>query len=144
MPDLIVKVQKLHPAAQIPAPATTGAAGFDLVATSREYDEDLEVTKYGTGLAFEIPQGFAGLIFPRSSVCKTMHRMANAVGVIDSDYRGEVTAVFDTAGASVEDYAVGDRVAQLVIVPIPAVILVESETLSETARGCGGYGSTGK
>lgn len=141
---MIVKVKKLHPKAQIPAPATTGAAGFDLVATSREYDEDLEVTKFGTGLAFEIPQGFAGLIFPRSSVCKTMHRMANAVGVIDSDYRGEVSAVFDSAGASMDDYVIGDRVAQLVIVPIPAVELIEAETLSETERGAGGYGSTGK
>lgn len=139
-----VKVKRLTPDAQIPAPATSGAAGFDLVATSKEYDEFLEVTKFGTGIAVEIPQDFVGLIFPRSSVCKTMHRMANAVGVIDSDYRGEISAVFDGTGAAMADYDIGDRIAQLVIVPIPAVELVEAETLSETARGAGGYGSTGK
>ena len=141
---MIVKCKKLHPDAVLPTQGTPGSAGFDLVATSREYDEFLEVTKFGTGLAVEIPHGFVGLVFPRSSVCKTMHRMANAVGVIDSDYRGEISAVFDSTGAAMADYEVGDRVAQLVIVPIPAVEFVEAETLSETQRGCGGYGSTGR
>lgn len=141
---MIVKFKKLVPEAVAPTQGTAGAAGFDLVATSKEYDDFLEVSKFGTGIAVEIPQGFVGLIFPRSSVCKTMHRMANAVGVIDSDYRGEISAVFDGTGAAMDDYDIGDRIGQLVIVPIPAVEFEEAETLSETARGAGGYGSTGK
>ena len=139
-----IPFKKLHPEAQTPRFATDGAAGADLVATSREFDEFLEVTKFGPGLAVEIPQGFVGLVFPRSSVCKTMHRMANAVGVIDSDYRGEISAVFDSSGAAMDDYQVGDRVAQLVIVPVPAIEYIETDELKPTQRGTGGYGSTGK
>lgn len=141
---MIVRFKKLHPAAQTPTKATDGSAGFDLVATSAKWDTRYGTWKFGTGIAVEIPEGYVGLIFPRSSVCKTVHRMANCVGVIDSDYRGEISAVFDTKNSAAWDYAPGDRVAQLVIVPAPKVELIEVDELSETARGTGGYGSTGR
>ncbi len=94
-------------------------------------------------IAVEIPAGYVGLLFPRSSVCKTGLRLTNSVGVIDSDYRGGITAVFDY-NKSGEQYKVGDRFAQLMIVAAPYVVFHEAKTLSKTARGEGGYGSTGK
>lgn len=141
---MIVKFKKVHPKARKPKKSTAGSACFDLHAVSREWDEDLEVEKYGTGIAVEIPEGHVGLLFPRSSICKTMLRMANCVGVIDSDYRGEISAVFDIAGAAQESYDEGDRVAQLMILPVPDVKWVECDELTSTERGEGGYGSTGK
>ena len=91
----------------------------------------------------EIPPGHVGLVFPRSSCYKHGMLLSNCVGVIDSDYRGEVTAVFLGTHDDVS-YEIGDRIAQLVIMPIPAVKFVEAEELSETQRGTGGYGSTGR
>ena len=100
--------------------------------------------KYDTGIAVEIPPGYVGLVFPRSSVCKTGLSLANSVGVIDSDYRGSISLVFYKGAELIEAYSYGDRIGQLVIVPIPEVEFVEAEELSETERGAGGYGSTGK
>lgn len=99
--------------------------------------------KFGTGLAVEIPKGYVGLIFPRSSCYKAGMLLTNCVGVIDSDYRGEIKAVFVSDG-QYRQYEVGDRVCQLVISPVPAVKFVEVQELSRTERGAGGYGSTGK
>jgi dUTP pyrophosphatase len=144
-PDFLpIRFKKLHPDAKAPYQATPGSAGFDLTAVSVEPDkEDAFLARYGTGLAVEIPQGHVGLVFPRSSICKTNQLLTNCVGVIDSDYRGEITAVF-TKGIKGKAYEVGDRIAQLVIMPIPAVKFVEAEELTETQRGAGGYGSTGR
>ena len=139
---LEVRFKKLDPEAKAPYQATPGSAGFDLTAVSSENVEDSWHIRYGTGLAVEIPAGHVGLVFPRSSVYKTKLLLSNGVGVIDSDYRGEITAVF--AKGSGDEYKVGDRIAQLVIMPIPAVKFVEAEELSETERGAGGYGSTGR
>ena len=159
-----VKVKKLDPAAVIPTKAHPTDAGLDLVATSCVIDEYGNVV-YGTGLAFEIPEGYVGLIFPRSSICKRDLALSNAVGVIDSHYRGEVMAKFkltlcvdhftysnadDDVYMMAEDplpgvaYKVGERIAQLIIMPIPAVEMVLADELSETDRGEGGYGSTGR
>ncbi len=141
---LVIRFKKLHPDAKAPYQATPGSAGWDLTATSVEpIKGNWWLNKYGTGLAVEIPKGYVGLVFPRSSVYKTLTGLTNCVGVIDSDYRGEISAVF-TSGAKCNDYKVGDRIAQLVIMPIPAVKFVEAEELTETQRGAGGYGSTGK
>ena len=137
-----IKFKKLNKDAVMPKRGTVGSAGFDLTATSKQRI-DLYHTKFGTGIAVEIPKGYVGLVFPRSSCYKQGMLLSNCVGVIDSDYRGEISAVF--LGTDAEYcYNVGDRICQLVIMPFPEVEYVEVDELSETARGTGGYGSTGK
>lgn len=142
MDKLKIKFKKLNQNAVIPKQGTAGAAGFDLTAVSIEKNETM--LKYDTGIAVEIPPGYVGLAFPRSSVCKTGLSLANSVGVIDSDYRGSISFVFYRPAVCIVPYWPGDRIGQLVIVPIPEVEFVEAEELSETERGEGGYGSTGK
>ena len=137
-----IKFKKMTPNAVAPKQGTTGAAGFDLTAVRLEVTET--TLKYDTGIAVEIPPGYVGLVFPRSSVCKTGLSLANSVGVIDSDYRGSISLVFYKGAELIEAYSYGDRIGQLLIVPIPSVEFVEAEELSETERGSGGYGSTGK
>lgn len=137
-----VKVKKLVENAVIPHYAKSGDAGLDLTATSVEVQGD-KVT-YGCGLAFEIPKGHVGLLFPRSSNSKKDLLLTNSVGVIDSGYRGEITAVFKKIEYLAKVYKVGERFAQLVILPYPEIELEEAEELSATERGTGGYGSTGK
>lgn len=155
-----VKVKKLNENAVMPKKAHPTDAGFDLVATSVEYDKTGSIV-YGTGLAFEIPEGYVGLVFPRSSIYKQDLMLTNAVGVIDSGYRGEVMAKFKAAPYLLKKsddvdlytsklpqfantYHVGERIAQLVIMPIPEIEFEEAEELTDTDRGTGGYGSTGK
>jgi dUTP pyrophosphatase len=142
---LPVQVKKLNPNAVVPKMMTDGAAGADLTATSFESSQRFD--EYGTGLAVAIPKGYVGLLFPRSSITNMDYTLKNSVGVIDSDYRGEIKFRFrrDETG-SVNDkkiYQVGERIGQLVIVPIPSVDFEEVEELSDTVRGTGGYGSTG-
>ena len=148
-----VKVKKLNENAVIPIYAKSGDAGLDLTATSKFFDAYGNIC-YGCGLAFEIPQGYVGLVFPRSSVSKKQISLSNAVGVIDSGYRGEVVMKFkpslalDSGQCVTEihtygNYNVGDRVAQMIIMPYPNIELEESDELSETERNDGGYGSTG-
>lgn len=186
-----VKFKKLSPNAVIPHYAHATDAGLDLTATSRVFDEKGSLV-YGTGLAIEIPRGYVGLVFPRSSIHKEDLLLSNSVGVIDSGYRGEIMVKFKPSlvyvdkaplgiGASQDDidgtcqtdpatqevtfhgrnenypdisegclpfppriYEVGDRVAQLIIVPYPDILPMEVESLSPSDRGTGGYGSTGK
>lgn len=160
-----VKIKKLEPNAVIPFYATEGAAGMDLTATSVNEDSYGNLV-YGTGLAFEIPKGYVGLLFPRSSNAKKDLMLTNCVGVLDSDYRGEVTFKFRPIHHNVkngilsriisiftwkktvtyfnfEEYEVGDRIGQIVILKHPKIDFVEVDELSETNRA-GGYGSTGK
>lgn len=137
-----VKVKKLVENAVIPHYAKEGDAGLDLTATSVEIKDD-KVT-YGCGLAIEIPKGYVGLLFPRSSNSKKDLLLTNSVGVIDSGYRGEVTAVFKKIEYLAKMYEVGERFAQMIILPYPEIELEEAEELSATERGTGGYGSTGK
>ena len=139
-----LRIKKTHPEAVVPKQMTEGSAGFDLTAISIKITGNQIICS--TGLAFEIPEGHVGLLFPRSSVVRTDLRLANSVGVIDSDYRGEVSVVFDVRNTSnvMPTYDSGDRVAQMVIVPVVQVELEEVEELSSTDRGTGGYGSTGK
>jgi dUTP pyrophosphatase len=138
-----IKIKKLEEDAIIPAYASSGAAGLDLVAIDYKYDYDYGYHEYGTGLAIEIPEGYVGLIFPRSSISKMSLNLANCVGVIDSDYRGEITFRFRESGISGRFYTVGDRIGQLIIVPIPRVTFTEVQKLNNTERGANGYGSTG-
>ena len=148
-----VRIKKLHPNAVIPTYAKDGDAGMDLTAVTKSYDRDGNIV-YGTGLAFEIPKGYVGLVFPRSSISNLDITMSNCVGVIDSGYRGEVTAKFKPAMLFNREqcpiilnnriYNVGERIAQLVIIPYPQITFIEADELSETERGAGGYGSSGK
>lgn len=138
-----VKVKKLHKDAVIPTYARLGDAGLDLTAIRIEVDDNRNYV-YCTGLAIEIPQGYVGLIFPRSSISKTDMCLRNSVGVIDSGYRGEITLKFKRYNFGDKLYNEGDRVGQLIIIPYPNITLVESDELSETERGDGGYGSSGK
>lgn len=142
MDNLKIKFKKLNKNAVTPKQGTSGAAGFDLTAVWLEATET--TLKYDTGIAVEIPPGYVGLVFPRSSVCKTGLSLANSVGVIDQDFRGSISFVFYKPSGCIVPYFPGERIGQLVIVPIPAVEFVEADELSETERGAGGYGSTGK
>lgn len=139
-----VNFKKLVPEAQKPKFGKPGDAGADLVATSIKTTRPRQVV-YGTGLAVEIPEGMVGLVFPRSSVRNYDLIMSNSVGVIDSGYRGEIMVTFNMSDIEpFTIYDVGDRIAQLVIVPVPLIQYSEVEELSETSRGEGGHGSTGK
>jgi dUTP pyrophosphatase len=141
-----VKIKRLKPNAVIPTYAKDGDAGMDLVATSVISETHTQIT-YGLGIALEIPNGFVGLVFPRSSIRKTRLQLSNSVGVIDSGYRGELQATFNKIITTIEnqknDYKVGDRVAQIMIIPHPSIDFQEVEYLSNTQRGEGGFGSTG-
>jgi dUTP pyrophosphatase len=138
-----IKIKKLNPNAIIPKYAKEGDAGMDLVAVSKEEINPLQI-RYGTGLAVEIPEGYVGLIFPRSSIMKAGLSLSNAVGVIDSGYRGELMAVFNKKMAPhAKNYEVGDRIAQIIILPYPYIKFEEVSDLSDSARGDGGFGSTG-
>jgi dUTP pyrophosphatase len=139
-----VLFKKLHPEAVKPKFGKPGDAGADLVATSLDLSRKGQVV-YGTGLAVEIPEGMVGLVFPRSSVRNYDLSMSNSVGVIDSGYRGEIMVTFNLKKPEdiQEIYAEGDRIAQLVIVPVPLITYAETQELSETTRGKGGHGSTG-
>lgn len=141
--QLNVKIKKLHADAVIPKYAKDGDAGLDLVATEIVDNTSSQVT-YGTGLAMEIPYGYVGLLFPRSSIKNYELELSNSVGVADSGYRGEIRAVFNkTNGMDSMKYNVGDRVVQLIILPYPKINFVLSDELSDSERGTGGYGSTG-
>ena len=141
---MYIKIKKLDPNATIPSYAKFGDAGMDLTAISVNYGSDGLYTEYGTGLALEIPSGHAGFIFPRSSASKTSQIQANCVGVIDSGYRGEIKIRLKDIGDQEFTYQEGDRVAQLIIMPVPYVIFEEVDELGFTDRGEGGFGSTGK
>jgi len=133
-----VKIKKLHPNAVIPKYAKPGDAGLDLTAIGIE-EKGNHIT-YHTGLAMEIPQGYVGLLFPRSSVYKTHQMLSNCVGVIDSGYRGEIMMKFTRAR---DQYVIGSKIGQLIIMPYPCIEFEEVDQLSDTERGTGGYGSTG-
>lgn len=136
-----LKVKKLSNKAVLPFKATADAAGYDVTAVSLKRDRNGNII-YGLGIALEIPQGYFGLLVNRSSVREKDARFM--LGTIDADYRGEVKAVFAETSKPAKIYAVGDRVAQLLILPVPQVEIEEADTLSDTVRGDGGFGSTGK
>ena len=141
---VLVKVKKLDPNAVIPSYSKVGDAGMDLTITKEIENTSFSVS-YGFGIAMEIPKGYVGLIFPRSSVRNQDLILSNCVGVIDSGYRGELQATFKkTQGLDSVKYKVGERGAQIIILPYPTIYMTEVPELSETERGTGGFGSTGK
>lgn len=139
-----IKFKKLDIDAVIPRHAKVGDAGVDLVATSKSNVIDNIIT-YGTSLAVEIPEGYVGLIFPRSSIYKYDMYLTNSVGVIDSGYRGEIMIKFAVTEGDqwAVTYPLGERICQMVIVPFITVEAQEVEELSVTERNTGAYGSTG-
>jgi dUTP pyrophosphatase len=139
-----LKIKLLHPDSVKPKYAKAGDAGMDLVATNIKENTTFQIT-YGLGIAMEIPEGFVGLVFPRSSIRNTELMLSNSVGVIDSGYRGELQATFNKLnGLDSIAYNVGDRVCQIVIVPTPVVQVKIVDELSDSERGEGGFGSSGK
>ena len=148
MNELVVKIKKLHKDAVIPKYETVGSVGMDLTATSKEYDEYGNVV-FGTGISIQLPDGYYADLRPRSSISKYDLVLANSIGTIDADYRGELILKFKPSAHYVVNgegvmYNVGDRIAQLVILPYPKVSIVEVDELSDTERGTGGFGSTNK
>ena len=143
-----VNVKKLDSNAVLPTYARHGDAGMDLTATSKSYDEHGNVC-YGTSLAFEIPNGFVGLLFPRSSNTKKDLILGNSVGVLDSGYRGEVVFKFRPVMPLERDiefgpreHDVGDRIGQIIIMPYPKIEFNLVDELSSSDRGVGAFGST--
>lgn len=142
-----IRVKRLKPNAILPTYGSAEAAGADLYAC---LDGDVliapgETAFIPTGLAMEIPKGCAGLIYARSGLaCKRGLAPANKVGVIDSDYRGEFIVVLHNHGSVPQTVCHGERIAQLVITPVLTPAYMETETLTDTQRASGGFGSTGK
>lgn len=153
-----MKAKKLTATAKFPVKGSASAAGYDLYADSVDVDPvngcvvdgDKILVPAGrsvivhTGIAISIPEGFVGLIFPRSGLAvKQGLRLQNSVGVIDSDYRGEVLVVLHADGPKTAEFKLGDRVAQIVFIRHAEALMEEVEELDETERGSGGFGSTG-
>jgi dUTP pyrophosphatase len=136
-----VNIKRLHENATIPFYAKESDAGMDLVITDIKGETEWDIS-YGFGISMEIPDGFMGLVFPRSSIRNTDLILSNSVGVIDAGYRGEIQATFKKTGGAV--YKIGDRGAQLIIIPHPIIEWDEVNELNNTERGEGGFGSTGK
>ena len=142
-----IKVKKLRPGAHLPTYGTEFSAGADLYACLEEpvIIAPGETKKIPTGLAMEIPIGCAGLIYARSSLgTKQGLAPANKVGVVDSDYRGEFMVFLHNHGSQTQTVSHGDRVAQLLVTPVFTPGFEEADELTDTVRGAGGFGSTGK
>jgi dUTP pyrophosphatase len=142
-----LKFKKLHPNAAAPAYSREGDAAFDLTAISCQPKGEHYI-EYGTGIALEIPEGHVGLLFPRSSVTNKSMILKNSVGVIDSNYRGEVKLRFSSINVDPilrdQFYKIGERIGQMILVPIPTLEFEEVEELSDSNRGTGAWGSSGK
>lgn len=142
-----VNIKKLNEGAVIPTRGSEYAAGYDLYAYIPKQSQTIpagQTRLIGTGLAMEIPEGYVGLVYARSGMAtKRGLRPANCVGVIDSDYRGEIMVALYNDNSVAEEIHIGDRIAQIVIAPYLSVEFEETETLNETNRGDGGFGSTG-
>ena len=141
-----IRVKKLHPNAILPTYGSQEAAGADLYACLDQSVtiEPGQTAWISTGIAMEVPRGCAGLVYARSGLaCKKGLAPANKVGVVDSDYRGEITVVLHNHGSIPQTISGGERIAQMVITPVLTPAYTEAEDLSDTGRGQGGFGSTG-
>ena len=139
-----VKIMKTHPDGKIPTYATDGSGAFDFYSAEDVKVEGRQLCIINLGVAMEIPEEHVLLLFPRSSIGKnTCLRMPNSVGVIDSDYRGTIHAMYENIFFVPQHINQGERIAQGIIVPVPKVEFEEVEELSTTERGSGGFGSTG-
>ena len=141
LPD-ILKVC-LEPCGTFPRIATTGSAGYDLSSTERVTIEPGKCAMISTGVRVALPCGSVGLIFERSSLHRYGLSLANKVGVIDSDYRGVISLLLENISDESVDISVGDRLAQMLVMPVKQTLIREVTSLDETKRGDGGFGSTG-
>ena len=140
-----VSIQKLHPDAILPQYGSADAAGADLCSIAEITIAPGETKLVHTGLAMAIPQGFGGFIFARSGLAtKRGLAPANKVGVVDADYRGEVMVALYNQSGTEQTILKGERIAQMVFLPCPQATLELCDSLEETARGSGGFGSTGR
>ena len=140
-----MRIKQLHPDAHVPTKGSIWSAGYDLYSTEEETLFSKETKLIGTGWAIEIPDGYFGAIFARSGLAiKEGLRPANCVGVIDSDYRGEVKVGLHNDSKEIRKIEKGERIAQLVIMPCKFVSLEIVDELEDTTRGEGGFGSTGR
>lgn len=143
-----IKIKKLHENAVIPSYAKQGDACCDVTAIDYEYDFKNDLHVYHTGLAFEIPERYCLKIYPRSSNTKTICYLPNSVGILDSGYRGELLVKYKSTKDNDKHipapYKVGDRIAQIQVMPYPIMEFIVVDELSETERGAGGFGHTGK
>lgn len=140
-----LKVKKLRPGVMLPEYATDGSACFDIRTEDGGHVPSGSFQLFGTGLAFEVPPGHVMYVYSRSNHgFKHGVRLANGTGIIDSDYRGELFVALRNDSRAGFDVHKGDRIAQALIVPIQHVELLEADELSETERGAGGIGSTGR
>ena len=144
IPALNIKIKKSHPNAVIPSYSREGDAGLDLTITEI-LSQNINSITYGFGISIEIPIGYVGLLFPRSSIRNFNIMLSNCVGIIDSGFRGEIQSTFKYIDFNkiLNKYNVGDRAAQIIILPYPRINFIEDENLSETERGSGGFGHTG-
>jgi len=142
---LLVDIECCHKDAELPEYQNEGDAGMDLKAVEKIKDTYSRLW-FRTGLKIAIPRGYVGLIYPRSSITETNLELGNSVGVIDSGYRGEIEVRFNKnseVGSTYQGYSVGDRVAQLIIMPYPSVEFLEVNSLNfDSDRGSQGFGST--
>lgn len=149
--DVKIKVVDSSIETVIPKYAKTGDAGLDLIATSiATISSDVNYIEYGTNLAIALPEGYVGLIYPRSSLSNYDLILSNHVGVIDSGYRGEIKFRFKKTlrdgqlfNPIAKNYKVGDKIGQMIIMPYPKVFFEVVDELGETERGSGGFGSSG-
>lgn len=155
-----VKIKKLTDNAVTPQYSKQGDAGLDLVAVSKETVTIMEETyynsehkleqlcfiEYGTGLSLEIPEGYVGLVFPRSSVSNVGLSLSNSVGIIDSGYRGEIKLRFYSTSFSKDyrEYEIGDKIGQIIILPYPQIQFEEVKGLAASERDTAGFGSSGR
>lgn len=141
-----IKAKKLHLNAIIPSKQKEGDVGLDLTCTSKNYDKSSSTYIYGFGLSIELEPGYFGLIVPRSSIYKKSQVLTNHCGIIDENYRGELKAIFRDSNPNVfsyDRYEVGDRIAQLIVLPYPNVEIEEVSELSHSNRGEKAFGSSG-
>ena len=143
MNNLVVSIKLTHPDAIMPSYAKPGDAGMDLTAVSVRYDVNEELYVYDTGVSMAIPDGYVGLVFPRSSISKTGLSLANSVGVIDSAFRGSILLKFRSKNLVSPSYKIGERIGQIMIIPRPFVTYQSVQELPSSERGTGGFGSTG-
>lgn len=140
---MILKFQQLKGGVVLPERAHPTDAGLDLTAVSCQSSDHYGYYEYGTGWAVEIPEGYAGLLMPRSSITKYNLSLANGVGCVDASYRGEIKLRFNKLDKHwLPIYEIGDRIGQLVIIPVALPVVEIVQELSVTERGEGGFGST--
>jgi len=141
---LDIKIKKLHENAIIPTNGSEYSAGYDLYSCTNEEIEPHTNKKIGTGLSMELPHGYFGAIFARSGLAtKNGLRPSNCVGICDEDYLGEYIVALYNDSDKTQVVNIGDRIAQLIILPYQSINFIEGCELSKTTRGCGGFGHTG-